>query len=108
MYAKCNMHPEASVERFKLHGRAAWKAARSAIKEFLVATVLPLLEQKQGVDLLQELESRWDRHKIMNKWLKKPFTYLDRYYTLQESLPKLLDAGLRAFRDLIFIRLMSA
>ena len=105
MYAKCyNMciqRPVSSgsnytAELYKLHG--------SAIKEFLVATVLPLLEQKQGVDLLQELASRWDRHKIMNKWLKKLFTYLDRYYTPQESLPKLLDAGLRAFRDLIFIR----
>eukprot|EP00733_Pompholyxophrys_punicea_P000047 Pompholyxophrys_punicea_v1_NODE_6_length_8794_cov_7.233894.p2 type:complete len:627 gc:universal NODE_6_length_8794_cov_7.233894:245-2125(+) len=38
----------------------------------------------------------------MNKWLKKFFTYLDRYYVKHHSLPTLSQAGLRCFRTFIY------
>ena len=38
----------------------------------------------------------------MNKWLKKFFTYLDRYYVKHHSLPTLAQAGLRCFRTHIY------
>ena len=38
----------------------------------------------------------------MNKWLKKFFTYLDRYYVKHHSLPTLSQAGLRSFRTHIY------
>ena len=46
--------------------------------------------------------SRWENHEIMNKWLKKFFTYLDRYYVKHHSLPTLSEAGLRNFRTHIY------
>ena len=39
----------------------------------------------------------------MNKWLKKFFHFLDRYYVKQHSLPTLEQAGLRYFKDEIFM-----
>ena len=38
----------------------------------------------------------------MNKWLKKFFTYLDRYYVKHHSLPTLSQAGLRCFRTNVY------
>ena len=43
-----------------------------------------------------------NNHKIMNKWLKQFFTYLDRYYVKYHSLPTLEDAGIRHFKILVF------
>jgi cullin 1 len=57
---------------------------------------------KGGNILLQELKVRWTNHQIMNKWLKKFFTYLDRYYVKHHTLPTLTQAGLKAFRTTIF------
>ena len=51
---------------------------------------------------MQELKVRWANHQIMNKWLKKFFIYLDRYYVKHHTLPTLSQAGLRAFRTNIF------
>jgi cullin 1 len=52
--------------------------------------------------LLAELKHRWSNHQIMNKWLKKFFTYLDRYYVKHHSLPTLEQAGLRCFRSQVY------
>lgn len=66
---------------------------------------MPALRDKIGQGgplLLQELQERWVNHQIMNKWLKKFFTYLDRYYVKHHSLPTLAQAGLRCFRIHIY------
>ena len=51
---------------------------------------------------MTELKARWQNHQIMNKWLKKFFTYLDRYYVKHHSLPTLSQAGLRCFRTHVY------
>ncbi|KAK1740548.1 cullin family protein [Skeletonema marinoi] len=69
------------------------------IEQYLNNTVLPALRDKTGQGgtiLLNELKHRWSNHQIMNKWLKKFFTYLD-------SLPTLEQAGLRHFKDEIYM-----
>jgi cullin 1 len=38
----------------------------------------------------------------MNKWMSKFFMYLDRYYVKHNSLPTLSDAGLNAFKSVVF------
>ena len=75
------------------------------IESYLTETVLPALREKIGQGgniLLQELKVRWANHQLMNKWLKKFFIYLDRYYVKHHTLPTLSQAGLRAFRTSIF------
>lgn len=75
------------------------------IENYLVKTVRPALQDKVGQGgtiLLTELQYRWSNHQIMNKWLKKFFTYLDRYYVKHHSLPTLNQAGLKHFKTQIY------
>jgi cullin 1 len=75
------------------------------IENYLVKTVRPALQDKVGQGgtiLLTELQYRWSNHQIMNKWLKKFFTYLDRYYVKHHSLPTLSQAGLKHFKTVFF------
>jgi hypothetical protein len=86
-----------SRELYQRHGET--------IENYLRATVLPALAAKSGQGgtiLLTELQHRWSNHEIMNKWLKKFFTYLDRYYVKHHSLPTLCQAGLRNFRTTVY------
>lgn len=75
------------------------------IENYLVKTVRPALQDKVGQGgtiLLTELQYRWSNHQIMNKWLKKFFTYLDRYYVKHHSLPTLSQAGLKHFKTQLY------
>eukprot|EP00522_Entomoneis_paludosa_P012166 CAMPEP_0172446934 /NCGR_PEP_ID=MMETSP1065-20121228/6368_1 /TAXON_ID=265537 /ORGANISM="Amphiprora paludosa, Strain CCMP125" /LENGTH=759 /DNA_ID=CAMNT_0013198123 /DNA_START=126 /DNA_END=2405 /DNA_ORIENTATION=- len=75
------------------------------MERYLTSKVLPALREKTGQGgplLLQELQHRWKNHQIMNKWLKRFFTYLDRYYVKHHSLPTLEQAGLRCFKTFIY------
>jgi cullin 1 len=85
-----------SRELYQRHGET--------IDNYLTTFALPALQQKigQGKDLLMEMKMRWENHLIMNKWLKRFFTYLDRYYVKHHSLPTLEEAGLRSFRSNIY------
>lgn len=86
-----------SRELYQRHGET--------IERYLTTNVLPALRDKTGQGgtiLLAELQQRWINHQIMNKWLKKFFTYLDRYYVKHHSLPTLSQAGLRCFRSHIY------
>eukprot|EP00429_Kryptoperidinium_foliaceum_P007466 CAMPEP_0176023990 /NCGR_PEP_ID=MMETSP0120_2-20121206/11714_1 /TAXON_ID=160619 /ORGANISM="Kryptoperidinium foliaceum, Strain CCMP 1326" /LENGTH=743 /DNA_ID=CAMNT_0017357161 /DNA_START=67 /DNA_END=2298 /DNA_ORIENTATION=- len=86
-----------SRELYQRHGET--------IERYLTSTVLPALRDKTGQGgtvLLTELNHRWTNHQIMNKWLKKFFTYLDRYYVKHHSLPTLSQAGLRCFRTHVY------
>jgi cullin 1 len=86
-----------SRELYQRHGET--------IERYLTTNVLPALRDKTGQGgtiLLTGLRHRWINHQIMNKWLKKFFTYLDRYYVKHHSLPTLSEAGLRNFRTHIY------
>lgn len=75
------------------------------MERYLTTKVLPSLRAKSGQGgplLLQELQHRWRNHLIMNRWLKRFFTYLDRYYVKHHSLPTLEQAGLRCFKTFIY------
>uniref|UniRef100_A0A7S1VSX6 Cullin family profile domain-containing protein n=2 Tax=Grammatophora oceanica TaxID=210454 RepID=A0A7S1VSX6_9STRA len=86
-----------SRELYQRHGET--------IENYLTTKVLPALREKHGQSgpiLLAELKTRWGHHQIMNKWLKKFFVYLDRYYVKHHTLPTLSQAGLRSFRNNIY------
>jgi cullin 1 len=86
-----------SRELYQRHGET--------IDRYLKEKVLPALLDKTGQGgtiLLTELRHRWINHQIMNKWLKRFFTYLDRYYVKHHSLPTLEQAGMRCYRTTIY------
>ena len=86
-----------SRELYQRHGQT--------IETYLTKSALKALQGKMsqgGTILLKELLLRWSNHQIMNKWLKKFFVYLDRYYVKHNTLPTLSQAGLRSFRSHIY------
>lgn len=93
-YNMCTQRPphNCSGQLYQAHG--------DCIDNYLLTVVRDSLVNKHGEVLLRELGKRWANHLIMNKWLFRFFTYLDRYYVDQHSQPKLKDAGLAAFRRL--------
>jgi cullin 1 len=70
------------------------------IARYLTNNVLPVLKDRHDEFLLHELVKRGENHEVMNKWLKRFFMYLDRYYVKYHSLPTLEDAGVRHFKTL--------
>ena len=44
--------------------------------------------------------TRYNNHVVMNKWMRKFFMYLDRYYVKHHSLPTLHESGLKHFKTL--------
>mmetsp|Transcript_14790 Transcript_14790/g.20982 ORF Transcript_14790/g.20982 Transcript_14790/m.20982 type:complete len:773 (-) Transcript_14790:2160-4478(-) len=98
-YAMCTQRAPYNWSRdlYQRHGET--------IERYLTTTVLPALREKGGQGgtiLLTELQLRWSNHQLMNKWLKKFFTYLDRFYVKHHSLPTLSQAGLKHFKSHIY------
>lgn len=56
------------------------------------------LNRLQGPQLLDSLIRRWENHKIFVYWMRKIFTYLDRYHVKNKNVPPLFQAGLNIFK----------
>jgi cullin 1 len=90
-----------SAVLYKRHGRT--------MSDYLTKYALPVLRESQGEALLKEFLKRGENHAIMNKWNKKFFSYLDRFYTTLDhkngnsrKLPSLEQAGMIVFKTVIF------
>jgi cullin 1 len=79
-----------SERLYDRHGRV--------FKEYLRGTALPEMEKSDAQSLLLQLNRHWGNHTIMNNWMKKFFTYLDRFYVLHHTLPSLDAVGTESFR----------
>eukprot|EP00949_MAST-11_sp_MAST-11-sp1_P003845 g3845.t1 len=95
-YNMCTQRPpyNYSVELYDLHG--------SSIKEYLEDFALVSVNSKEGIYILQEIVHLHGTHKTMNKWMKKFFTYLDRYHVQHQSCPGLVEVGNVAFKKIVF------
>lgn len=60
--------------------------------------VLPALGGATGVKLLRGLAERWENHKLMVRWMKRVFNYLDRYYVQRHNLHCMNDVGLMVWK----------
>jgi cullin 1 len=78
---------------------------KETIEQYLTNNALPALREKSQqacTIFLKELQRRWEDHRIMNKWLRKCFEYLDRYFVMRRNLPTLDEVALQCFRSKIF------
>eukprot|EP00826_Nyctotherus_ovalis_P047005 TRINITY_DN5357_c0_g1_i4.p1 TRINITY_DN5357_c0_g1~~TRINITY_DN5357_c0_g1_i4.p1 ORF type:complete len:571 (-),score=227.42 TRINITY_DN5357_c0_g1_i4:413-2125(-) len=48
---------------------------------------------------------QWEKHGILTYWMKKVFTYLDRFYLPDNKMPSLSQTGLDIFKKQIFAKL---
>ncbi|KAF9590502.1 hypothetical protein IFM89_035609 [Coptis chinensis] len=74
---------------------------KTVIEDYIAETVLQSIQEKHSEYMLKELVQRWNRHKVMVRWLRV-FHYLDRFFITGRSLPSLKDVGFIYFRDLVF------
>eukprot|EP01138_Halocafeteria_seosinensis_P014350 gb/GECG01014651.1/.p1 GENE.gb/GECG01014651.1/~~gb/GECG01014651.1/.p1 ORF type:complete len:294 (+),score=41.14 gb/GECG01014651.1/:1-882(+) len=85
---------------------------RAIFQEYLKNTAYPALKDLQGLQLIKETNKRWDYHCIMNKWLFKLFSYVERYHCVQNNIQALRQQGDEQFRRHVFenikIRLAKA
>lgn len=70
---------------------------------FLCPKVLPGLRAAHGDFRLRETLRRWGDQKVMSRWMKRFFGYLDRYYIPRHNLPNLEAAGMRCFYDAVYM-----
>ena len=80
----------------------------STMTAYLGDHVLPALQRSAGDALLAELIVRWKHHKVMNKWMKQFFMYLDRYYVKHHSHYPLHAVGIRAFKSEVYMHIKEA
>jgi len=76
--------------------------------QYLGDHALPALQARNGELLLDELIKRWKHHKIMNKWMKRFFTYLDRYYVKHHSHESLHRVGVDAFKKEVYLHIRES
>ncbi|KAF9595882.1 hypothetical protein IFM89_005368 [Coptis chinensis] len=75
---------------------------KTAFNDYIIAKVLPSIQEKHHEYMLIELVKRWSNHKVMVRWLWRFFHYLDRYFIARKSLPGLQVVGMKCFRDLVY------
>uniref|UniRef100_A0A0D9ZVC2 Cullin N-terminal domain-containing protein n=1 Tax=Oryza glumipatula TaxID=40148 RepID=A0A0D9ZVC2_9ORYZ len=80
---------------------------KQALDDHLDSIVLPSLNEKHGKFLLAEMLQSWEKHKLMVRWLRRFFDYLDRVYITWKSLHSLEHMGWIGFRDMVFDKLKS-
>jgi len=89
-----------SEQLYEYHG--------STMTKYLGDHALPALQSRNGDFLLEELIKRWKHHKVMNKWMKRFFTYLDRYYVKHHSHESLHRVGIDAFKTEVYMHIRES
>jgi len=78
------------------------------MSKYLTDKTLPALRSKHGYFLLKELVKRWENHKIVVRWVKRIFEYIDRYYVKRhESIKDLQKLGYYCFYTEVFARVKN-
>jgi len=70
--------------------------------QYLRERVLPNVKSLHDEFKLKELIHRWENHKVMMRWIRKIFGYLDRFYVKRAQKPTLDELSYSCFRDNVF------
>ncbi|KAF0918054.1 hypothetical protein E2562_021744 [Oryza meyeriana var. granulata] len=89
------------------YSQQLYERYKQALDDHIESTVFPSLNEKHGEFLLREMVQRWEKHKLMVRWLTRFFDYLDRYFVSRRSLDSLKDQGWSSFRDLVYHKLKN-
>ncbi|KAI3833323.1 hypothetical protein MKW98_006422 [Papaver atlanticum] len=75
---------------------------KGVYNDYLSCKVLPAIQEKNDVSMLQEFVKRWANHKVMVSKLCRFFNFLDRFHIPRRELPSLKDAGFGCFREIVY------
>lgn len=91
IYNMCTQRPP------KNYSSQLYERYSSSIKDYISGHIRSKLINKSEMALLSEMQICWKNHKIMIKWMKNFFQYLDRHHVNQNSLLTLTTRGLGIF-----------
>lgn len=86
----------------KTFAEELYERVQLTLRYYLQTTSLPAMHAKHGEFMLSELNRRWTNHKLMVKWVKRTFSYVDRYYVKRNDKPSLEMVGFRVFKTEVF------
>ena len=72
------------------------------IEHYLKTNVKPVLESKAGNEFLKDFRTSWENHRVMMKWMRHFFQYLDRHHVNQNNLPSLYSLAMDLYYKEIF------
>lgn len=72
------------------------------ITAYLNEHVIPSLQQKHDLYLLNDFVHHWDNHKLMVKWMGRLFMHLDKAYVVNSNVASLTSAGLRLYYNIVY------
>lgn len=72
------------------------------MEEYLEGEVGPLIRNKRGEQLLNNLVKAWDRYIIYSKMMDRSFEYLNRYYLKNNQLQLIGEKCQAMFKETIF------
>lgn len=75
---------------------------KQVFETYIEGDVLPSLRESHDAFFLKDLVYRWKNHKLMTKWMKKIFNYLDRYYIVRYNMPSLESVGIECFKTTVY------
>ena len=77
-----------------------------SLEEYMTNVVRPAIENRaakqDSLAVLAEVGRRWNNHKLISRWLRRFFTYVDRFYVRRNGFKSLVDVADAKFRDLVF------
>lgn len=79
-----------------------YEKVQETLREYLRKNALPALNDLRGEFMLRELGRRWANHKLMVKWVRRTFSYIDRYYVKRNEKRNLEITGYACFKDEVF------
>lgn len=75
---------------------------KKIFEDYIPAKVLPFLREKKDENLLEELVTRWNKYKVLTRWLVRFFHYLNRYFIRIRKLATLNTTSLLTFYEMVY------
>ena len=69
------------------------------IEQTFVINIIPRLDKSSEKELSTVIQSQWLCFSVFVKWMSSFFSYLDRFHTKRQGLPRLKDTGNAVFKD---------
>lgn len=84
------------------HSKNLYTRYQQIFDDYIRSSVLPALKDTHDEFFLRKFVHCWKNHKLMVKWMKKIFNYLDRYYVVRYNLVDLHAVGVDAFKSIVY------
>ena len=69
------------------------------IEQTFEQKVLPKIEGASDTEMSSVVQEQWESFRVFVRWMGNVFSYLDRFHTTRQGMPKLKEIGHNVFKD---------